>query len=212
MVRRSRRAAGVLGIVAGAALVIGSPLTWVVLSFDSHRFGQDLAEALGEDASRLGPIDAVPAVGQAGTASAGRFTMGAGIVVLVVAMLLLITARARSVSSKLMILGGVVGAGVPLSNVLTTDRQLDGFVEETGLGAQFRALRLSADAFKDAVGVRWATGVWICAAGGVIAIVAGILAARAPAAPAAASGSGWVGDDVTVTPSAPVPPEDRSAP
>ncbi len=220
MDRTSRPAAGIVGIVGGAALIIGSLLTWVTLAFDSQRFAQAIADALHVDVSQLGTVPAVPSSSQAGTASDGRYTIAAGVVVLVFTILLLVRPDTRSVTSKLLILGGVVGAGVPLYDVLTTDAQLNGFIDKAGLASELEALGLSTAIFKDAVSVTWGIGVWVCVVGGVIAVVAGIMAARSPAPAVRASdrGSGWAGDDVVGMPPpsipapSPAPPEDPATP
>lgn len=206
MERTSKLAAAILGIIGGAVLILGSLLTWVTLSFDSQRFAQEIADAVGVDVSELGTIPALPTSSETGTAADGKYTLIAGVVVLVCGVLLLVSANARSVASKLMILGGVVGAGVPLYNVVTTDAQLDRVINDAGgeLVSGLDALGLSTDVFKDAVTVEWGIGVWVCIAGGVVALVAGIMAARSPAPAVAApvAASGWAGTDVAGTPPA----------
>lgn len=193
-----------MGIVGGAILIVGSLLTWVTLSFDSQRFGQQIADAVGVDVSQLGTIPAIPTTSEAGTAADGKYTLIAGIVVVVCGILLLVSANARSAASKLMILGGVVGAGVPLYNVLTTDAQLDRVIHDAGgeLVAGLDALGLSTDVFKNALSVKWGIGVWACVVGGVVAVIAGIMAARspAPAVDAPVVADGWAGSDAVGPP------------
>jgi hypothetical protein len=201
--RTSKPAAAILGIVGGAVLIVGSLLTWVTLSFDPQRFAQSIADAVGVDVSQLGTIPAVPSSEEVGTAVEGKYTLIAGVVVLVCAILLLVNANVRSFAPKLMILGGVVGVGLPLYDVLTTDRQLDNAIAGVeGLASGLKALGLSTDVFKDAVNVEWGIGVWVCVVGGVIALVGGIMAARSSGPPvgAPAVGSGWGGDDVVGMP------------
>lgn len=203
MERTSKPAAAILGIVGGSVLIIGSLLTWVTLAFDAQRFAQGIADAVGVDVSQLGTIPTLPSSSEAGTAADGRYTLIAGVVVLVCAILILVNANVRSFAPRLMILGGVVGVGVPLYNVLTTDRQLDSAIADAGdLTAGLKALGLSTDVFKDAVNVEWGIGVWVCVVGGVIALVGGIMAARSPgpAVGAPVVGGGWGGEDVVGMP------------
>jgi hypothetical protein len=157
----------ILGIVGGVALAIGSFLTWATVSVDFDR----IATGLGIDP------DQIPAEVRAqGTASVtgwkaddGKWTLVAGVVV-VVAAALLAMASSRRVVGIVMVVGGAVGGGLALYDAtIEKDDVIDNVASAfSGIGLP-GALR---DYFSLSLGI----GIWLCIAGGVVAIVAGVMA------------------------------------
>jgi hypothetical protein len=170
----------VLGIVGGVALAMGSFLTWATVSVNFDR----IATALGIDAAQIPPD-----VRAQGTASVtgwkggdGKWTLVAGVVVAVAAALLAM-ASSRRVVGIVMIVGGAVGGGLALydATIQKNDAIDNAASTFTGIGLP-GVLR---DYFSISLGI----GIWLCIAGGVVAIVAGVMAmaARAPSLTATTS-------------------------
>lgn len=185
--------AGILGIVGGALLALGSFLTW--------------AEVTGGGTS-------VTAKGVDG--SDGYITLVAGLVAVVAGTMM--ARGARRVLAVLVILAGIVGGGIGLYDALTAkDSVLDAAAEELApaFGASAERVRAALDQAIDAgqLSVSISIGLYVVIAGGVVALVGGILGLRdvgehaapgpttAPAPPAITSG----GPDA---PPAPMPPPD----
>jgi hypothetical protein len=157
----------ILGIAGGIAMAIGSFLTWATVSvkFDA------LAAALGIDPARI-PAE----IRAQGTASAtgwkagdGKWTLVAGIVVAVAAALLTI-ASSRRVVGIVMVVGGVVGGGLALYDATIQKNDVIDNAAST-----FAGLGL-AGSLRDYFSLSLGIGIWLCIAGGVVAIVAGVMA------------------------------------
>jgi hypothetical protein len=169
----------ILGIVGGVALAIGSFLTWATVSVNFDK----IASALGIDPNQI------PAgVRAQGTASVtgwkggdGKWTLVAGVVV-VVAAALLAMASSRRIIGIVMIVGGVVGGGLALYDATI---QKNDVIDNAA--SQFSNIGLPGE-LRDYFSLSLGIGIWLCVAGGLVAIVAGIMAmaSRAPSVAATA--------------------------
>ena len=207
---KSKSPAGILGIIGGALLVLGSILPWAKVSIDIERF----ASVLGVDPAALAGTDVATSQNIGGLDADGAFTLVAGIVVLVCAGIYL-AKRANTALGVLILLGGLLGAGVALFDIVSKDRQLDDALAEAG--PDLEAIGLSADTFKDVFSVTFSIGIYICVIGGVLALIAGAMALRARSEPVvAAPSSGTMGagefGSTTPPPSTTVPPPSPSTP
>src|SRR5262245_30813228 len=163
--------AGIVAIVGGALLAIASFLAW--------------AEVSGAGAS-------VTANGVDG--SDGYLTLGAGVVALLVGVAIVMRG-AKRIPAVLLILAGIVGGGLGLYDAVTAkDSVLDAAAEELApaLGASTERVRAALD---QAVGsgrieVSVSFGLYLVVAGGLVALVGGVLALREAAAEPAATTSG----------------------
>lgn len=157
----------ILGIIGGIALAIGSFLTWATVSVNFDK----IATALGID-----PTQIPPDVRAQGTASVtgwkggdGKWTLVAGIVVAVAAVLLA-TVSSRRIVGIVMIVGGVVGGGLALYDATIQKNDVIDNAASTFAGIGLPGtLR---DYFSLSIGI----GIWLCIVGGVVAIVAGVMA------------------------------------
>lgn len=160
----------ILAIVGGALLAIGSFLAW--------------AEVSGEGTT-------VTAKGVDG--SDGYITLAAGAVALLVGIAM--TRRTKRMLAVLVILAGIVGGGIGLYDALTAkDSVLDAAAEELAptFGVSAEEVRAVLDQAIDAgqLSVSISIGLYVVIAGGLVALVGGILGLRGSAAePAAASGT-----------------------
>jgi hypothetical protein len=159
---RTAPTAGIVAIVGGALLALGSLLPW--------------AEVSGSGAS-------VTAKGIDG--SDGYITLAAGIVAIVVGVVM--TRRAKRVLTVLAILAGVVGGGLGLYDAVTAkDSVLDAAAEELAPSFEVSVdqVRVVLDQAVDAgqLGVSVGIGLYVVIAGGVVALVGGVLGMRAEAA------------------------------
>ncbi len=202
---KSKSPAGILAIIGGALLVIGSLLPWAKVSIDIDQF----ASVLGVDPAQLAGADVATSQNIGGMDADGLFTLIAGIVVVVCAGIYL-AKRANTTLSVLILLGGLLGAGVALFDILSKDRQLDDALAEAGPDLQ--AIGLSADTFKEVFSVTFSLGIYICVIGGVLALIAGAMALRAKpepvvaTSPAGTMGAGGLGSASPGASTAPPPP------
>jgi hypothetical protein len=170
--RTSKPAAAILGIIGGAVLVIGSVLPWAKVSLDLDKF----AQVLGVDPSLMAGLGAQTTQNVGGLDADGTFTLIAGIVVVVCAIILLV--RASRGLGVLMLLAGLAGASVAVYDILSKDRQLDDAL--AGAGPQLEAIGLSADTFRDVFTVSFSIGIYLCVLGGVLAMIAGAMGLTRP--------------------------------
>jgi len=175
----------ILGIVGGIALAIGSFLNWATVSVDFDK----IATAIGID-----PADVPADVRAQGTVSVtgwkggdGKWTLVAGVVVLVAAVLLSM-ASSRRVVGIVMLVGGVVGGGLALYDA--TIQKNDAI---DNAASTFAGIGLPGE-LRDYFSISLGIGIWLCVAGGVVAIVAGIMAmmSRQPVAAMAGDPAGFV--------------------
>lgn len=185
---------GILAIVGGALLAVGSFLAW--------------AEVGGGGTS-------VTAKGIDG--SDGYLTLAAGLVALLVGIVMMW--GTKRVLAVLVILAGVVGGGIGLYDALTAkDSVLDAAAKELApsFGASTEQVRAALDQAIDAgqISVSISIGLYAVIAGGILALVGGIAGLRGsafePAAPAgtvtSAPPSPIATTDVGDVPPTPAPP------
>lgn len=178
----------IVGIVGGAMLFIGSFLTWATVSIDVTKF----AQALGVDPALL-----QGAVGQTSQSfsgmhdnSDGIFTLIAGLVVIALAVVLLIKANLSKIMGALMIVAGAIGAGVALYDLSQVNDVKDQALG--GAAAQLQAAGIDPGVLDGVIKVAAGIGIYVCALGGIVAVVAGIMALmrKDAAVPAVASPMG----------------------
>ncbi len=206
----------VLGIVGGLMLFIGAFLTWVTASFDVSK----LAQALGVDPALMQGAVGSQSQSASGLHSQlhGTFALIAGILVVACAVVLFVRADLGKIMGALMIVFGVIGAGVALYDISRVNH-----LKNDVLGSAAGLLQgagVDPGVLGDAIKVTPGIGIWICIAGGLVAAVGGIFALMAKsAAPAAmssagtgvpAAASGFESAPVTATPPAPEPPPMRA--
>jgi hypothetical protein len=201
----------IVGIVGAVLLVIGSFLTWATVSIDVAKF----ASALGVDEATLGAAITGPTSKAASGLSDGAdgiFTLIAGLVVVALAFLLRAKPAARKPIGLGIVLAGLVGAGVALYDISQVNDVRDSALG--GLNAALAGAGIGSDALDGVVNVSTGIGIWICVIGGVIAIVAGVMAAFGGAPPTEAIGAGEMaatttpvvaGDDMGFGAAAPAP-------
>lgn len=156
----------VLALIGGALLAIGSFLAW--------------AEVSGGGVS-------TSAAGIDGTD--GWITLIAGLVAIAVSLVAL--RAGRRMLAVLAIVAGLVGGGVGVYDALTAeDSVLDAAAEEIApqFGASAEEVRVLLDEAIDAgqLSISISIGLYMVIAGGVLAIVGGVLQLRGATAPAAA--------------------------
>jgi hypothetical protein len=150
--------AGILGIVGGALMVVGSFLAWAEVSG-----GGTSVIAKGIDDRH------------------GYITLVAGIVAVVAGIVMAMgTTRVLAV---LVILAGIIGGGIGLYNALTAkDSVLDAAAEELApsFGASAQEVRTALDEVIDAgqLSVSIGVGLYVVIGGGVVALAGGILGLR----------------------------------
>jgi hypothetical protein len=184
-------AAGILGVVGGALLALGSFLTWAEVSG-----GGTTVTAKGVDGSD------------------GYITLVAGLVAVVAGIMM--ARGSRRVLAVLVIIAGIVGGGIGLYDALTAKNSvLDAAAEELAptLGASAQQVRTVLDQAIDAgqLSVSISIGLFIVIGGGVVALVGGILGLRdagQPAGPGRTTAPGTSGTRIggPDAPPAPMPP------
>ena len=175
---------GILGVVGGALLALGSFLDWAEVSG-----GGRSVTANGVDGSD------------------GYITLVAGIVAVVAGIVM--AKGTRRALAVLVILAGIVGGGIGMYDALTAkDSVLDAAAEELAptFEATAQQVRTVLDQAIDArqLSVSISIGLYVVIAGGVVALAGGVLGLRgsgqaAPATPA----STIVGPDVPPAPMSP---------
>jgi hypothetical protein len=156
--------AGILGIVGGALMALGSFLAWAEVSG-----GGTSVTAKGVDGSD------------------GYITLGAGLVAVVAGIVMAM--ETRRVLAVLVILAGIIGGGLGLYDALTAkDSVLDAAAEELApaFGASTQSVRTALDEAIDAgqLSVSISIGLYIVIGGGVVALAGGILGLRGSGEPA----------------------------
>jgi hypothetical protein len=180
METRSSRPIGpgaILGIIGGAALVIGSFLTWVTVSLDIAKF----AQILGVSPAALQGATSSTTFSAAGTHGDGKITLVVGIIAVVGAILVLTTA-ARKAGYAVVAVAGVIGAGICVFEIASKSSQINDALSNAG--PALAAAGISADTLKSVFNVSWGIGLWICLAGGVVALIGGIIGLMSKGAPA----------------------------
>lgn len=172
---RSLDAGAIVGLAGGALLIIGSVLTWASVSVNVD----NIARALGVDPSVI-PANSVPGKQSfAGTGSSdGKIALACGVLALVAGVLVILM-KGRTLAAVVLMVGGLVGGGFALYDGLTgKDKASDAAVSALagkGIPGDVRTF------FNVSIGI----GIWICVVGGALAILAGLMVIMKKAAPAA---------------------------
>jgi hypothetical protein len=189
----------ILAMVGGVLLAVGSFLAWAEVSG-----GGTSVTAKGIDGSD------------------GYITLAAGAVALLVGIAM--TRQARRMLAVLVILAGIVGGGIGLYDALTAkDSVLDAAAEELAptFGASAEEVRVALDQAIDAgqLSVSISIGLYVVIAGGVVALIGGIVGLRGSAAEPAATTGTFVSaprpavvTEGGIVPPAPTPPPAAAPP
>ncbi len=205
-----------LGIVGAALLIIGSFLTWVTVTLNVTGFVDAIASHLHIDPSTI-PTAAVPGSASVkGIDRDGKITVIAGIICVVGAVLVLVLQNAKKAGYAVLAVGGVVGAGVVVIEIGTKTSQINDSLSK--IGPTLSQLGISTDTFKSFFDVSWGIGLWMCLAGGIVALIAGVIGLLSKGAPAmgasapamggaaAMGGAMGTGFDTPAAPPVPTPP------
>jgi hypothetical protein len=199
---KSSPVAAALALVGSLLLIVGSFMTWATASVDVARF----AQALGVDPSLLQGAVGQTSKSFSGMASGtdGKFTLIAGIIAVILAILVFVQPSMRKALAIVLIIAGLVGAGVALYDLSKIND-----VKQQALGSAGAALQqagLTASALDNAFSVKAGIGLWACAAGGLVVVIGGVMlllgkaggeaagatyGADAGAAPASSMGTGF---------------------
>ena len=181
----------ILGVVGGALMALGSFLAWAEVSG-----GGTTVTAKGVDGSD------------------GYITLVAGLVAIVAGIVM--ARGTKRVLAVLLILAGIVGGGIGLYDAMTAkDSVLDAAAEELApsFGASAELVRTALDQAIDAgqLSVSISIGLYLVIAGGVVALVGGILGLRGSGEPAVAGETAALPPPVTAmgapdAPPVPMPP------
>jgi len=182
-------AAPILGLIAGVLLVIGSFLTWVVGSVDASRLESNIAGAMGVDPTMM----AGTAGGNASYSVSGVQDGGDGVITLVLGLVVVVLAvvvfsragRARAVGT-IMLLAGLISSATALYDLSRVADVKDEAITAAASGME--ALGLDRSVFDGVFKMSAGIGLYLCALGGVLAVIAGILVLARKAAPAASIG------------------------
>lgn len=209
----------ILGIVGGALLFIGSFLTWASVSIDVTKF----AQALGLDPAALQGAIGQTSKSVSGMSDSGDgvFTLIAGLVVIVLAVVLLLKSDLNKIMGALMVVAGAIGAGVALYDLTRVNNAKDEALG--GLSGQLQSAGIDPGVLDGVIKVTAGIGIYVCALGGLIAVIGGIMALmrKTSAAPAMSSSMGTAAPPVasgfeSQPPAAPVsstpPPTQPPAP
>ena len=157
----------ILGVVGGGLLVVGAFLKWATGAVNVDK----IARVLGIDPAQL-PAG-LRATGVASITGLdigpGRWMLVTGVVVVIASALLALRSSAQVVAI-VMIVGGAVGGGMALYQATVGK---DGMIDDVARVLIGAPLPGSLHTY---VSVSIGIGIWSCVLGGVVAIVAGIMA------------------------------------
>lgn len=174
-----------LAAIGGVVLAVGSVLTWAKASVDLNAF----ATALGIDPAQI-PASAAAQTTKsfAGTSSTdGKIALACGIVAIVLAL----GAFARRELSKpfggLTIVAGLVGGGFALYDISQKTNVIAD--AKATAGPSLAAAGIDPGILDKIFKVDLGIGIWLCVAGGALAVIGGVLLfMRGPAAVPAMGG------------------------
>lgn len=210
----------ILGLIGGAALVIGSFLTWVTVSLDIQKF----AQILGVDPSALAAATGSTTFSAAGTHGDGKITLVMGLLVIVGAILV-IAKTAKKAGYAVVAIAGVIGTAICVYEIASKSSQINDALSNAG--PALAAAGITTDTLKTIFNVSWGIGLWVCLAGGVVALVGGVIGlmsksepdlSATPMAGTAMAGGTAMGSpvnsgfDAPAAPAAPAPPVTDVAP
>ena len=201
-------AGAIVAIVGGIMLAIGSFLTWATVSVDTTALLNKLADTLGVSADQLQgvPTDSFSQSVSGWDGSDGKITLVVALIIIIAAILMFAMPRIRKAMGVIVILAGLVGGGVAVYDA-TRVKDVANDAETaaaSAAGSGLEQLGLSAGEIFDGVfDVTAGIGLWVCIAGGVIALVGGVLALRErPEASPAAMGATTATTFTTAPPAA----------
>jgi len=157
----------ILGVIGGALLALGSFLTWASVSINVDA----IAAAFGIDPEQI-PPGSIPETSRSFTGldgTDGKFTLIAGILVIVGALVVWSMRNARRAGGALMLIAGLGGGALAL---LDATVRKDDAVDE--IATQIAAAGIPGNA-NDLFSISIGFGLWMCVAGGVLAVVAGVM-------------------------------------
>ena len=201
-------AGAIVAIVGGIMLAIGSFLTWATVSVDTTALLNKLADTLGVSADQLQgvPTDSFSQSVSGWDGSDGKITLVVALIIIIAAILMFAMPRIRKAMGVIVILAGLVGGGVAVYDAnrvkdVANDAET---AAASAAGSGLEQLGLSAGEIFDGVfDVTAGIGLWVCIAGGVIALVGGVLALRErPEASPAAMGANTATTFTTAPPAA----------
>ena len=193
----------ILSAVGGVVMAVAAVLTWGKVALDVDAF----AKALGVDPSVL-----AGAVGQtsktfAGTSGwEGKVALACGVVALVVAVAAYARRELWKTLGGVSIVAGVVGALMALKVVADKGNAVAD--AKASAGPTFAAAGIDPSILDTVFKVTLEIGIWLCIAGGVLAILGGLMLVmkQSSAMPAMAGMPGSM-----AAPAAPPPPMDPPA-
>jgi hypothetical protein len=181
METRSSRPMGpgvILGLLGGLALVIGSFLTWATVSLDIAKF----AQLLGVDAAALQGAVSGTSTSVTGTKVDGKITLVLGVLVVVGVILVITLQASKKVGYAIVAIAGLIGAGICVYEIATKSNQIDNALSSAG--PALAQVGITVDSLKSVVNVSWGIGLWICLAGGAVALIGGVIGLMSKSAPA----------------------------
>src|SRR3989442_236723 len=165
----SAPASVVAGGIGGIVLLVGSFLTWATVSLNVAKF----AQLLHVPEASIAAAGASASVNVAGTKADGKYTLVLGIVVIVGAIIAFTQAGGRKIGGIIMAAGGLIGALIPVIEILTKNSQINSAISDSS--AALSQVGISSDVFKSLFTISWGIGLWGCLLGGIVALVAGVM-------------------------------------
>ncbi len=180
----------VLGVVGGALLIIGPLLTWASASLDIPKFAAALGAPVDVVESALGSAAHPYTVSGLHTGAHGTLALVAGIAAIIFAVILVVLrGQVAKVMGGLLVLAGLLGAGAAVYDLskigdLRSEAQ-------AGVASVLESAGVDPSVVTGVLKVSAGIGIYVCALGGILAVVAGILAlVSKPSEPAAADAMG----------------------
>ena len=160
----------ILTAIGGVVMAVAAVLTWLTVAFDIDAF----AKALGVDPAAL-----AGAVGQsskkfAGTSAVeGKIALACGVAAIVVAIVAFARRELWKTLGWVSIAAGVVGAGAALKVVADKSNAVGD--AKSGLGSTLSAAGIDPSILDTVLKFTLGIGVWLCIAGGVLALLGGAM-------------------------------------
>jgi hypothetical protein len=180
---RSSRPMGpgvILGAIGGLALIIGAFLNWATVSLDLAKFAQVLHVPEAQLEAAVGSQASVTIAGI--KANAGKVVLGAGVLVLLGVVLAVMLESSKKAGYAIVTVFGFIGAGFGLYQIASKTSQINSALADTA--PELQKLGISADVFKSLFSVSWGIGLWVCIAGGLLALLGGLIGLLSKSAPA----------------------------
>lgn len=171
MDRGSRAPTGaILTAIGGVALAVGSVLTWAKVSLDLKAF----ADALGVDESALAGAVGQTSKSFAGTSgNDGKIALACGVVAIVVAVAAYMKRELWMTLGVLSIVAGLVGGGLALYDIGRKGAVISD--AKSAAAPSLTAAGVDPGILDNVFKVTLEIGIWLAAAGGVVAILGGLM-------------------------------------